>query len=194
MNLIEITNIKKFTTALFAGETFDSFCVTEASFSTLFSVSIDGHINQDFLKGPGPAASEATGTQEIGSADAVEGMAARVAEESAYQTAAPEGPFDEVIKWGQIRSLCYNIVKGKRLPVRFRIIFMTPPEKVAGFLASHDLTNYSPSEINALFMNVYYEGGKLTCTTGVSMKSFSMDKSIERAWDESVVKFISRFE
>jgi len=49
MKSIEIDNIRKFTSALFVGETFDSFCVTEASFSTLVDISIDGHINREFL-------------------------------------------------------------------------------------------------------------------------------------------------
>ena len=49
MRAIEIDNLKQFTTALFAGETFDGFLVTEASFSTITNITIDGHINQDFM-------------------------------------------------------------------------------------------------------------------------------------------------
>ena len=48
MRQTEIENVKKFTNALFAGNVFDSFCVTEASFSTLIDITIDGHINPDF--------------------------------------------------------------------------------------------------------------------------------------------------
>ena len=49
MRQIEIDNIKNFTHSLFAGTAFDDFCVTEASFSTLTNITIDGHINQEFM-------------------------------------------------------------------------------------------------------------------------------------------------
>lgn len=181
MKSIEITNIKSFTSSLFAGERFDSFCVTEASFSTLFNVTIDGHINKTFLEEP---------------------RMMQVAEESAYNvsesdltaTAGTEedGPI-EAVTWGQIRPLCYQIIKGRRLPVKFKIVLMTPPDKVEGFLKNHGL-QFAPSDVNALFMNIHYEAGKLVCVTGTSLKTFSMDRSLELAWDDSVAFFVSKFE
>ena len=49
MRSTNIENIRNFTNRLFAGESFDGFLVTEASFSTITNITIDGHINRDFL-------------------------------------------------------------------------------------------------------------------------------------------------
>lgn len=163
MRQTEIDNIKSFTGALFAGTTFDSFCVTEASFSTLVNITIDGHVNKAFLKD----------------------------EDGDMQSQSREG-FEEVATWQQIRQLCYEAVKGSRKPLRFKIVFMTPPEKVSGFVKRHGLT-IKPEDISGLFMNIRFEEGKLTCTSGTSVKTFSLDKSLEIAWDESVAGFIKKF-
>ena len=171
MKSVEIENIRSFTGALFAGTTFDPFCVTEASFSTLFSVRIDGHVNQEYL-----------GLEESGEA----------AQETEEVEAAEEKAQEQVVKWADIRPLCYEVVKGESLPVKFKIVLMTPPEKIPAFLEKHGI-NMSADNVNALFMNIKYEGGKITCTSGTSLKEFTKDRSLEEAWDSNVEKFAARF-
>ena len=162
MRQTEIENIKKFTNALFAGNVFDSFCVTEASFSTLIDITIDGHVNPDF------------------------GRDKEKAEEEAPETA------EKIVRWQYIRPLCYEAIKGDKPPVRFKIVFMTPPDKAAGFAAKHGL-KFRESDIAGLFMNIRFEGGKMYCVSGTSLKTFSLDKSLENAWDESVETFLKKF-
>ena len=173
MKSFEIENIRKITGAIFAGETFDTFCVTEASFETLFTLSIDGHVNQDYLK-------SADGQTEKDPDDAK-------TQETVKNTGAG------MVTWKQIRPLCYETIKGSRLPVRFKIVFMSPPEKIQGFLEKHSITNVLARDVKGLFINVYYENNKIQCTSGVSRVSFSMDRSLEEAWDESVEGFMKRF-
>ncbi len=158
MRAIEISNIKKFTNALFAGETFDTFCVTEASFSTLTNITIDGHINQEFM-----------GEAEL---------------------QMPENK-DLTIRWKKLRPLCYNIIKGQRVPLRFRIIFMMPLEHIMEFIEEENL-DIEPVEINALFLNVKFENNNLVCTTGTSLRVFTLDKSLEDAWDSRMVRFLNK--
>ena len=161
MRQTEIENIKKFTGALFAGSVFDSFCVTEASFSTLINISIDGHVNEDFGKTSG-------------------------------QEEEHEERSEKIVRWQQIRPLCYEAIKGDKEPLRFKIVFMTPPDKAEGFAAKHGLS-LRASDIVGLFMNIRFEGGKLMCVSGTSLKTFTLDKSLENAWDESVENFIKKF-
>lgn len=158
MKSFEIENIRKFTGALFAGESFDSFCVTEASFSTLFNISIDGHINQAFL-----------GDEPL-----------------------PEGS-DESVLWKKIRPLCYEIIKGQRVPLQFKIVFMMSRAWTAQFL-SKEVQGFTADDVNGLFLNVKFESGRLSCTSGTSMKSFSLDKSVEEAWDKWMAGFLSSFD
>ena len=157
MRVFEIDNVKKFTLNLFVGDAFDDFLVTEASFSTLTNITIDGHMNREFM-----------GEAEL---------------------ALPEK--DKVIAWRTLKPLCYNIIKGQKVPLRFKIIFMLPTEIVLKFLDDEGL-DIEPVEINALFLNVKFESGALTCTTGTSMKIFTLDKSLEDAWECRMMKFLDR--
>ena len=156
MRVFEIDNIKKFTSSLFVGNAFDDFLVTEASFSTLTNITIDGHMNKEFM-----------GEAEL---------------------AMPKNR-DMVIGWRALKPLCYNIIKGQKVPLRFKIIFMMPTEVVLKFLDDEGL-DFEPVEINALFLNVKFENGKLTCTTGTSMKIFTLDKSLEDAWECRMMRFL----
>ncbi|MGI6072623.1 MAG: DUF5721 family protein [Lachnospiraceae bacterium] len=169
MKAIEINDIKKFTSALFVGKTFDTFCVTEASFSTLINIRIDGRVNREFL----------TGEKEP-----------EVAEGGNYLEG--DGEKNEPVKWENIKSLCYNIIAGKRLPLKFKIVFMVPPEKMGNLIEREGL-DISARSVNAMFLNIRFENKKLTCTTGISLKEFTLDKSLENAWDNSMEKFLERF-
>ena len=155
MRVFEIDNVKRFTSNLFVGDAFDDFLVTEASFSTLTDITIDGHMNREFM-----------GEAEL---------------------ALPEK--DKVIAWRALKPLCYNIIKGQKVPLRFKIIFMLPTQIVLKFLDDEGL-DIEPVEINALFLNVKFESGALTCTTGTSMKIFTLDKSLEDAWECRMMKFL----
>ena len=150
MKNIEIDNIRKFTSALFVGDTFDDFRVTEASFSTLVNISIDGHINREFL-----------------------------GDEAEDQEAA-----DGAVAWKDIKPLCYEIIKGQRVPLRFKVVFMMSADQTAQIIQS--------SNVNGLFLNVRFEEGRLYCTTGTSLKTFSLDKSIDEAWDSYMTAFLAR--
>ena len=55
-------------------------------------------------------------------------------------------------------------------------------------------TSFSISDINGLFVNLRYKDGKLTAVTGTSLNIFSMDKSLEHAWDQKIQKFILSLE
>ena len=54
------------------------------------------------------------------------------------------------------------------------------------FQTAHGLTAYRPKDIQGLYLNFHYDGSTLQCITGTSLKTFSMDKSIEREWDTEV--------
>ena len=192
MKQIEVENIKKVTSALFVSTTFDTFCVTEASFSTLVNITIDGHINQEFLK---PAGGTATTVAETASGQNDRGQltgSEQLENASGGFSHTAEPTAQQIVTWQQIRPLCYEAIKGSRAPLKFKIVFMTPPEKVAGFLAKQNL-NINASEVAGLFMNIRFEGGKLSCTSGTSTRTFSLDKSLENAWDASVEAFIRKF-
>ena len=149
-----ITDLKSFTHALFMESLFDSFYVSEASFSTALSIQMDGALNQEF-----------------------------------YGEELPDWASEGYLPWERLRPLAFQIIKGKRPPLSFRIIFRFPSEKLPALLESAGGL-FAPEEVDALFLNLTYRNGQMTATTGTSMKSFTLDKSLDTAWDRYVRWFL----
>lgn len=85
----------------------------------------------------------------------------------------------EASSWKDLKPTCFELIKGKKTPTKFRIVFMKRPEL--------------NDSIDAVFLNVKFESGALTCITGASMKTFSMDKSVENSWDDEIEGFLSKY-
>ena len=49
-----------------------------------------------------------------------------------------------------------------------------------------------PEQAGGLYINIQYENQEMTCVTGTSMNVFTMDRTLEREWDESVKQFLKR--
>ena len=47
-------------------------------------------------------------------------------------------------------------------------------------------------QVQGLYLNVQYENHGLTCITGVSLNVFSMDRTLEREWDQAVREFLKK--
>lgn len=94
--------------------------------------------------------------------------------------------------WKQVREYCFNIIKGKRTPLHFKIILSLAPENFGDFLNEHQISVFRPEEISGLYLNFHYDGAVLQCITGISMKTFHMDKTLEREWDVYVEEFFRK--
>ena len=80
---------------------------------------------------------------------------------------------------------------GKRTPLSFRFIFSLSRKNI-GRLISQSAPALDPESVQGLYLNIHYEGARLSCVTGTSFKTFSMDKTLEHAWDEMVEKFLKQ--
>ena len=49
-------------------------------------------------------------------------------------------------------------------------------------------------EINGLFMNLRYEKENLNIITGTSIKTFTLDKTLDQVWDGYVKDFLKYYE
>ena len=70
--------------------------------------------------------------------------------------------------------------------MNFKIVLSLAQETFADFLAYHQLDGYRPEEIQGLYLNFHYDGSTLQCITGISMHTFTLDKTLEHEWDEYV--------
>lgn len=91
--------------------------------------------------------------------------------------------------WSTIRPICFSLVKGKRLPESFRLVFQLDREKTAAFINSR-VTGIQPEQVNGLYINVHFENKELKCVSGTSLKIFTLDKILENEWDEWVKRFL----
>ena len=98
---------------------------------------------------------------------------------------------EEFSAWKVLKPFCYSLIRGKRLPESFRIVFLLPPEETARFVAAHG-AGLAAEQVQGLYLNVQYENHGLTCITGVSLNVFSMDRALEREWDQAVREFLKK--
>lgn len=90
--------------------------------------------------------------------------------------------------WKNLREYCFSIIKGRRTPLNFRLVFSLSPANTER-LAASNAPGLHPGDVQGLYLNIRYDRNHLSCITGTSLKTFTMDKSLEHAWDEMVQKF-----
>ncbi|MQN01772.1 MAG: hypothetical protein DUD27_04310 [Lachnospiraceae bacterium] len=184
MKSIQIKNIKKFMSDALIHETFDKFTISEATVKTAVSFVIDGKINRDFFGGDPDLPEDGSDSEESVSA---------AKDSSAKGNASGEFYREPFIKYGKIRHILFEIIKGKRTPVFFRLVFHAPRQLTEQILAEAD-TGFTMRDVNSLTFTATFKDGGLTVTTGTNLAAFSLDKSVDEAWDKYMEKYMEQFD
>ncbi len=90
--------------------------------------------------------------------------------------------------WKMMRPVIYDIVKGTHTPIHMRIVLKLADYNVESLLDHSGLT-ITKDQIDGLFLNLTYSKDEVNATTGSSLKFFTMDKTLDRVWDDMVRKF-----
>lgn len=90
--------------------------------------------------------------------------------------------------WGVLRPICYEIIKGKNLPTYFKFVLKANSAVISTLL--ENLPDFKETDIDGLFCNIRYENGNLTITTGTSLKIFTLDKALDKAFDAYFLNFL----
>ena len=85
---------------------------------------------------------------------------------------------DSCAMWHAVRPHVFGIIKGGKPPKSIRIIF---GREMEGTDANNPIS---------LFINIHFEDGKVSLTTGISKKGFSLDRSDGERWDAQVIKLL----
>lgn len=102
--------------------------------------------------------------------------------------------YDETVEndwlyWNEVKSFVFSYIKGERTPSVMRISLKasdTLGEKMmrdSGVLAEY------LEERPDLNLQIRYEKDALVVVTGITRKIFTMDKTMEFAWDQAVTRF-----
>ena len=89
--------------------------------------------------------------------------------------------------WATIKPHCFNLIKGKKLPVSFKIILKADDSQVIDLIKDAN-TSINISDVEGLYLNIKYENNTLECITAISLYTFTMDKSLENHWDKTIEK------
>ena len=95
--------------------------------------------------------------------------------------------------WKNVREHCFSVIRGKRTPLSFRFVFSLSRKNI-GRLAAQSAPSMQPDDIQGLYLNIHYDGSRLTCVTGTSFRTFTMDRTLEHAWDEMAERFFRQKE
>lgn len=98
-----------------------------------------------------------------------------------YTAEEAEMGLSRYVHWDEIRPFVFQTIKGNRLPKSIKLIFSLPDEKL------EHLPNTA-----AAFLNILFKNNIVHCTTAISQKTFSLDKSSENLWEEYVLKFFKK--
>lgn len=99
-----------------------------------------------------------------------------------------ERPEHTYCSWEDVQPMCYSIIRGKRTPLRFKIVFQLAPENVERLLQQSGIFLHK-EDINGLYLNCQFDGRHLVCTTGTSLRIFTLDKTLDTVWDDLVRRF-----
>ncbi len=99
----------------------------------------------------------------------------------------------EFSQWKDMRSLCFELIRGKRTPVQFKLVLHLKPEPAAQILQEGD-ADISLSDLKAFVLNIKYDGSMLTCITATAFHTFLPDKTPDRLWDDYMTRFLSEKE
>lgn len=109
--------------------------------------------------------------------------------EGFYDTSVEQTLNREFCYWKEIRHRIFDIIKGKRLPLSCKIVLGLSKQSIS-YLIAHNNSSFREEDIEGIYVNILYDPKNLLITTGISYKNFSLDKSLEYAFDEYLVKFL----
>ncbi len=106
-----------------------------------------------------------------------------------HLTSAPEEG-DDSVSWGQVRPLAFSVIKGKELPKSFKIVLKLSDGNLSSTLGALGIEK--DTDISGLYLNIRYEKGELSCTTGCAYARFVADKTAETGWEAFVERFLTK--
>ena len=93
--------------------------------------------------------------------------------------------------WKEVRPFCWSVIRGKRTRLNFKIILHLSRNAILSALNSTD-TGLSASDIDGLFINIQYKNNSLQCTSGTSVRVFTLDKRLDQLWDGMILDFFTK--
>ena len=97
----------------------------------------------------------------------------------------------DILPYSRLRPVCYQLIRGKHTPVSFKFVLTLSPENMKHTLARSD-SSFTDNDVKGIFINMAFQNGRLTLTTGISYILFSTDRTLDHEWDGLIKKFLAK--
>ena len=163
MLALKVEDIRDFMTKLLAKDTFDTFLFSEGTITTFTTYVIDGTWHPEYFQD-----SES--------------------DQGQVPAGAGSGKENQTLTWHLVRPVLYDMIKGNHTPVHMKIVMKLADYNVEDLLKQSGLS-IMKEQVDGLYLNLTYTKGTVTVTTGSSLKIFTLDKSLDRVWDDMIRRF-----
>lgn len=91
--------------------------------------------------------------------------------------------------WKDLKTICFQLIKGKKTPLYFKLTLIQNPQESYTLLEKAGAAGFS-SLLKSFVVNIKFDPNGLLLTTGTSMNTFLMDKTPDLVWDEAFRQFL----
>lgn len=102
----------------------------------------------------------------------------------------PETLNRKFARWGEVKELFFQAIKGKRLPGMFRVVLTADRTRTEQLVRACGREKEEADA--ALYLNIRYAAGICQLVSGVSHTGFTMDKTLDMAWDAAVQEYLKQ--
>jgi len=102
-------------------------------------------------------------------------------------------PTSAYVSWIDYKNLVFSIIKGNKTPSLMKIVFAVSYKSKQNLVIKSN-SNFDPDEINDFYINILFDSNGLKVITGTNYKQFTLDKSVESYFDDSILKFLIKNE
>lgn len=130
----------------------------------------------------------AEGTLQMGVTWQVDGKLNRDFYEKDVWEDPSQRPYD-YMSWSEVRPALRELIRGKKAPVSFRFVLHLKPELMQSLLQKEGDSELL-SCVGAFVLTIRYKEGQVSLLSGISMKSFTMNKNADILWDKVIRRFL----
>lgn len=96
-----------------------------------------------------------------------------------------------LLYWQEVKNIVFEYIKGKRTPDSFQITLKITTEEGKKIFSSETLISMMEKYQGELLLHFRFEQERLMVVTGISYNSFTMDKELDFAWDDTAKKLFT---
>lgn len=98
----------------------------------------------------------------------------------------------EYVFWSELKPFVFELIKGKKTPLAFSFTLLLAQEAVAEFLERYGVS--VGEDKPSLYLQIRFEHGIGRVVTGTARNTFTLDKSLDEAWDAEAAHLLKGME